>query len=461
MLTLPRLVADPPLEGSRIRGLSIAPDARWLMFLRGSEADSAMLDLWGMPLTAAGAAPRLLVRASDIVGQQDEALSEEERMARERKRIRLRGLVSYSYCGEDGHDLLLTLHGDLYHVVPKAPAPEITRLTADGGPKLDVRGSPHGTMASYVKDNEVYATWVKTSTTRQLTQGATATLHHGVAEFVAQEEMGRFDGHWWSKDERYLAYTEVDVSPVSIKRRPRMHADRADLMEQRYPATGEANARISVRVLDLQTSTDVKLATPAEDGYIPRVDWFGDHQLYVQWQSRDQRLLVLCSAEPPRFRLTKVMEETDETWVESHHDLRVLRDGTVLWPSERSGMRQLYRVAQDGLRTALTRSPDPVTHVVAVDEDRGLLFYERATNRARERQLFSVPLAGGTETQLTHGPGIHSVAGHRAGKAFIESVSDLKTPWRTRILDGNATLLRELEPSVDAPWHQLRLPQTE
>ena len=182
-------------------------------------------------------------------------------MARERKRIRRRGLVSYSYCGEDGHDLLLTLHGDLYHVVPKSPAPEITRLTADGGPKLDVRGSPRGTMASYVKDNEVYAALVKTSKTRQLTQGATATLHHGVAEFVAQEEMGRFDGHWWSKDERYLAYTEVDVSPVGIKRRPRMHADRADIMEQRYPATGEANARISVRVLDLQTATDVKLAT--------------------------------------------------------------------------------------------------------------------------------------------------------------------------------------------------------
>jgi dipeptidyl-peptidase 4 len=229
MLTLPRLVADPPLAGSRILGLTIAPDARWLMFLRGSEADSEMLDLWGMPLTAAGAEPRLLVRARDIVGQKDEALSEEERMARERQRMRRRGLVSYSYCGEDGHDLLLTLHGDLYHVVPKSPAPEITRLTADGGPKLDVRCSPRGTMASYVKDNEVYAALVKTSKTRKLTQGATDTLHHGVAEFVAQEEMGRFDGHWWSKDERYLAYTEVDVSPVGIKRRPRMHADRADI----------------------------------------------------------------------------------------------------------------------------------------------------------------------------------------------------------------------------------------
>ena len=263
MLTLPRLVADPPLEGARILGLSIAPDARWLMFLRGSAADSAVLDLWGLPLGDNAAAPRLLVRATDLLGQHEEELSEEERMARERKRIRLRGLVSYSYCGEDGHDLLCIVNGDLYHVVPQSPAPAVTRLTDDGGPKLDVRGSPRGAMASYVKENEVYAVTVKNKKVRRLTQGATATLHHGVAEFVAQEEMGRFDGHWWSKDERYLAYTEVDVSPVGIKRRPRMQADRTDIMEQRYPATGEANARISVPGRRAPRHRDRRGARPA------------------------------------------------------------------------------------------------------------------------------------------------------------------------------------------------------
>ena len=77
-------------------------------------------------------------------------------------------------------------------------------LTKDGGAKLDVRCSAAGTYASYVVDGDVYAVEVASRKVHRLTRGATKTLRHGVAEFVAQEEMGRYDGHWWSKNERYL-----------------------------------------------------------------------------------------------------------------------------------------------------------------------------------------------------------------------------------------------------------------
>src|SRR5262249_41292103 len=50
---------------------------------------------------------------------------------------------------------------------------------------------------------------------------------------------------------------------------------------------------------------------------------------------------------------------------------------------------------------------------------------------------------------------------HREGKAFIENVSDLKTPWKTRILDADAKLVRELEQGPPAPWSALALPETE
>src|SRR5690606_27498003 len=92
---------------------------------------------------------------------------------------------------------------------------------------------------------------------RRLTTRASEAVHHGVAEFIAQEEMGRYRGYWFSPDERYLAYTEVDESDVSVKVRPFIFADRTEMFEQRYPAAGEKNALVTLRVRDLQTGKDV------------------------------------------------------------------------------------------------------------------------------------------------------------------------------------------------------------
>jgi len=460
MLTLERLLADPPIGGARIMGLQISPDAKWLTFLRGSKEDSEVLDLWALSLTEKGASPGVLVRAKDILGAGEEQLSEEERMARERKRIRLRGLVSYRFCGE-GHNLLFTLGGDLYHVVPKTPSPLVSRLTSDGSAKLDVRCSPKGTWASYVKGDDVYAVDVASKKERRLTRGGTETRRHGVAEFVAQEEMGRYDGHWWSPDERYLAYMDVDLSPVSIKHRPRIHADRTDMVSQRYPATGEANAIVSVRVLDVRTGKDVAVSTPKEDGYIPRVDWFGDHDLYVQWQNRAQTKLTLFRGSAPGFDLESVLTETDDAWLELHNDLRVLKDGTVLWPSEQTGVRQLYRVSPGGTRTPLTTGDDPVTGVVAVNEEKGVVYYGRATDRSLRRHLFRISLAGGEEEQVTHGPGTHAARGHKEGKAFIASVTALDSPPETVVLDAEGKQLAALRSGEDAPWNKLARPKTQ
>lgn len=37
---------------------------------------------------------------------------------------------------------------------------------------------------------------------------------HGLAEYIAQEEMERRTGFWWSPDSRFIAFTEVDASDV-------------------------------------------------------------------------------------------------------------------------------------------------------------------------------------------------------------------------------------------------------
>src|SRR5260221_533291 len=69
---------------------------------------------------------------------------------------------------------------------------------------------------SYLRDHDVYVFDLATQTERQITTGGSEPLSHGLAEFVAQEEMARLSGYWWSPDGRSIAYEEADARDVEI-----------------------------------------------------------------------------------------------------------------------------------------------------------------------------------------------------------------------------------------------------
>ncbi len=68
--------------------------------------------------------------------------------------------------------------------------------------------SPDGTHVAFVHDAEVYVMPLDGSApARQVTTGARGTGRtHGVADYIAQEEMGRMDGFWWSPDGDHIAF---------------------------------------------------------------------------------------------------------------------------------------------------------------------------------------------------------------------------------------------------------------
>ena len=440
-LSLARIHSDPPLAGAPIAGLKFSPASDRLCFLRGSETDSEVLDLWAIDLNVPDGAPHALVRTRDLITPEGIALSEQERMALERKRIRHRGITSYSFCGEAGDALLFPLSGDLYHVKLNPGAkPTVTRLTDDGKPKLDVRCSPKGTYVSYISAFDVHTIDVATRKHRQLTRGGSPTRTHGVSEFVAQEEMGRYEGHYWSPSERYVAYLDVDLSPVTVKTRSRIYADRTELFEQHYPAAGEPNAIVKVRVVDLKTGRDVEVKTPKEDGYIPRVGFTPSDGLYVQWQSRDQTRVALSVGEAPSFVQRELLLEEDLAWVEITDDLRFLSDGSFVWSSERSGVRQLFLYDPDGTPRPITMGHDPVDHVVTVDEKGGRIYYTRSVDRGRQRQLFVTHLSKSdagpaAEQPITRQPGWHRIIASPDGSMFVDAHSRLFVPETVTVID--------------------------
>src|SRR5262249_51959932 len=160
-----------------------------------------------------------------------------------------------------------------------------------------------------------------------------------MAEFIAQEEMDRDTGYWWSPDERRIVLARVDETPVNEVERFEIQASGARIVRQRYPATGTANARVDLFLADLGSDTLLPLEPgPNPDVYLPRVDWFPDSRgIAVQRQSRDQKTLELLRYEL-NGRGRVLISERSDSWVPLHHELTfLLKSPQFIWASSRDG----------------------------------------------------------------------------------------------------------------------------
>jgi dipeptidyl-peptidase-4 len=396
-LSLERITADPPLAGRLPRQAEVSPGGHWVSFLRPSQADSEVLELWAQP--AAGGDPRKLVSAADLLGGAEQKLSEAEKMALERQRINQRGITGYQWCGNDDSALLFPLSGDLYAVRLTATGPQAQKLALEAGaPKQDPRCTPDGKSVAYVQGGNLFTLPLAAGAKpRQLTTDGSETVGWGLAEFIAAEELSRQRGYWWSRDGKSLLALRVDESGVAVKTRAQIFADRTAMTQQRYPAAGEANAKVTAFVIDATTGQRRELPLPASAEYIARAGWFADGTPWLQWFTRDQTRLTLTefkAGAAPR----DVIVETDPAWVEVHDDLIETPQG-LLWSSEASGRRQLLLIDRaSGKRTPLTQQAEAVAHAVCVGE-KGVVF-AAAGDRGKSQELYLMPLAGGKAQAL-------------------------------------------------------------
>jgi dipeptidyl-peptidase-4 len=228
------------------------------------------------------------------------------------------------------------------------------------------------------------------------------TIRWGEAEFVAQEEMGRLTGYWWNGSETRLAVQRTDESPVGIVTRAAIGATGTKVFDQRYPVAGSDNAIVELFVMDPDGGNRVKVDLGEDsDIYLARVDWGRDGKLYIQRQNRAQTVLDMLRVDPATGKSEVWFTENaarDEYWVNLSDNYRFLRDGSLLWWSERSGYGQFYRF--DGKNwVQLTSGNQPATSLVGVNEARNELFFQR-TDDVLTQQIYRAPLDGEGSPEL-------------------------------------------------------------
>jgi dipeptidyl-peptidase 4 len=455
-LPLERLFSAPDLSGPSLRGVKISPDGRLVAYLKTRDDDKDRFDLWAYDVTAQR--HRQLVDSRTLAGA-DRALSAEEEARRERQRTSAySGIVEYSFAPDSRH-LLIPLNGDLYvYDLAAKPAQAVSRLTTTEAYETDARFSPRSHYVSFVRDQNLYVIDLANGTERAITQEGGGLVSLGMAEFIAQEEMDRDTGYWWSPDERRIALARVDETAVTEVERFEIQATGASIVRQRYPATGTANARVDLFVADLGSDGLQKLDLGAnQDVYLPRVDWFPDSRsIAVQRQSRDQKTLELLRFDAVNGRGRVLLSERSDSWVPLHRELTfLLRSNQFIWASSRDGFQHLYLYGNDGKLVRRLTSGEFMVEAVttepavrAVDERARRVYFTAGLPSPLERQLFWVSLdKPGQLQRVTQGAGTHDTTMSQDARVFVDKFSNTGTPPNVTLRKAAGSELTVLVPN--------------
>nr|WP_305095781.1 S9 family peptidase [Croceibacterium sp. D39] len=431
-LTLERVFASPSLNGQTPRLARLSPDGRYLTVLRNRADDKERYDLWAFDRESGDWS--MLVDSAKLGSGRE--LSEAEKMQRERARIgSLKGIVSYSW-NADGQSLLVPLDGDLYLVNVDGT---VTRLAGGMPGALNPALSPKGSYLSFVHDNRLYVGKLA-GEAQAITPDEGELVHWGEAEFVAQEEMDRKTGYWWSPDEARIAVERFDESPVGVVTRAAIGASGTRTFDQRYPAAGTPNVDVALYVISPGSGERVKVDLGDNpDIYLARVDWAPDGRtLYVQRIDRKQERLDMLEVDPAtgHSRVMFTEHAAKGHWINLTDAYKFLADGSLIWRSERSGFGHLYRFA-DGKWTQLTHGDWVVSDLDGVDEKAGTLFFTATKDDVLAKQIYSLDyLHGGEPKRLTDIDFANSATMDKNGRSLLVTRSNGRQPPQTYLADS-------------------------
>lgn len=444
-LTLQRAVQYPLPGMNAPTAVAFSPDSRLVTYL-WSASRSLTQELWAYDLDAGAA--RMLAHAPDA-HDGDTALSHDEALRRERQRMRSTGITSYAWA-EHRNVLLVPFFSQAYTV--DLDGDGLRHLETEGE-AVDPRLNPAGDAIAYIHEGDLWTLALgERAHPLRLTYGASEpdatgerVVTNGLAEFIAQEEMARSSGFWWSRDGSKLAFEQVDRSPVPPYSIVDQGSARVSVETHRYPFAGGANVRVRLGVVDADGGPVRWLPLDGDDMYLARVDWAPDGSIMAQVESRDQRHLNLLRIDIEEGSVRCLWSEADETWINLHDDLRFLPsnsgspdDYRILWSSERTGYRHIYLYSRDGdLIRELTGGNWAVDAVVGQHE--GWVYFLAGKDSPLERKLYRVDLEGRQFECLTPEPGFHNAVVAPSGAVLAHTWSTTGQPPSLDVLYSGGT----------------------
>ncbi len=427
--------------------IAIAPDGDVLFTRTGPR--SFVGDLYERD--AQSGAVTLVLDAATLLAGGEEQLSAEEKARRERLRQATRGISGFEL-SQDGSRLLVPLSDRLF-LVERAGRKVVPLDTGSGFP-YDPHLSPAADRVAFVVDGDLWVVDARADARpRRLTTRPGPTIEHAVAEFVAQEEMDRTRGYWWSPDGRHIAYQRNDVSKVdTLYVADPAHPDRAPT-PFRYPRAGTANAEVTLGILPVEGGDTRWIEWDRERfPYLTRVHWPERGPLTLVVMNRAQtELAVLAADESGKTRT--LLTERDAAWLDlPDPELpRWLADGSgFLWATERHDLWQLeLRRADGSFDRELTHAGFGYQSFEGFD-DVSRTAWVVASFDPTQAQVWRVPLRGEPQA-VTREEGVHTVKVARTGGGAVTTSSLSDGSRRSDVRRPDGTPAGELPAVAEAP----------
>ncbi len=340
---------------------------------------------------------------------------------------------------------------------------KIDPLTA-GGPVQVPSFSPDGHNIAFVRDNNIFIIKLLFNNAEvQVTKdGVPNKVRNGIPDWAYEEEFGLVRAYEFSADSRMLAWIRFDEQQVESYNLPFFltHPDRSAYSQelvsykpQQYPTAGAANSKVSVHSFDIKSSVirdmDLKLDSTS---YIPRIKFVEneDNSLFIFTLNRLQNKLEVFSANPRSTLCTLILREQDDRYIDEFGYMQTQFYGNqFIMQSERDGHRHLYLYDLKGqLKRQITKGDFDVLALHGFDPKSGTVFYESNESGMYDCAVWKID-GKGKKTRLTPEKGTSHARFSTGCKYFINTWSDMNTPYVVTHMDSNGKILAVTEDNAD------------
>ena len=333
-----------------------------------------------------------------------------------------------------------------------------------GGPVQVPSFSPDGHNIAFVRDNNIFIVKLLFNNAEvQVTKdGEIGKIRNGIPDWAYEEEFGLVRAYEFSADSRMIAWIRFDESNVGsynlpfFLTRPDRDSYSQELVTyrpQQYPTAGAANSKVSVHSFDIKSSVirdmDLKLDSTS---YIPRIKFIenDDNDLFIFTLNRRQNKLEIYSANPRSTVCTLILREQDERYIDEfgYMDTRFFGNQFIM-QSERDGHRHLYLYSINGqLKRQITSGDFDVLALHGYDPKSGTVYYESNETGLYDCAVWKID-GKGKKTRLTEEKGTSHAVFSTGYKYFINTWSDMSTPYIVTCCDAKGNKLEVIEHNGD------------